>query len=105
MSQSELTADFRIYRKFWFLVPISKGGKCPFFPPCGRPWSNIDHIFIFAYTVYEVAVSYLPTSSRKEKPLSSGVTDGGQGCAPPPGRLNVKDRPLCWLVFRYLVLF
>jgi len=33
MSQSELTADFRISRKFWFLVPISKGGNARFAPP------------------------------------------------------------------------
>ena len=29
--------DFTFCRKFCFLVPISREGKCPFCPPCGRP--------------------------------------------------------------------
>jgi len=28
-------------------------------------------------------------------PSSSGVTDGGKGCAPPHGKLNIKNGPPC----------
>jgi len=27
------------FRKFWFLIPLSRRGKRPFSPPCGRPCS------------------------------------------------------------------
>ena len=30
--------NVRFSGKFWFLVPISRGCKCPLCPPCGRPW-------------------------------------------------------------------
>jgi len=34
----EIKLDFRFTKNFWFLVPISRGGKCPFYPPlCRRP--------------------------------------------------------------------
>jgi len=39
--------------------------------------------------------------------MSSGVTDGGQGCPSPPGRLNVKIGPLlaCISIFGILLIF
>jgi len=34
-------------------------------------------------------------------PTRSGVTDGGQGCEPPPGKLNAKTWPPLSLYFGF----
>jgi len=40
-----LTANFSFSRNFRFSVPISKGGgKCPFCPPCERPWLHYIYL-------------------------------------------------------------